>query len=161
MTIPGGTHEALRVRKLNRKSTGVTLSYIFLATNGASVQVTAADTLQPSSGTIQVASVSWSDPVSTGVETVRGTPEQFALHQNSPNPFNPSTRIFFDVPERSRVRLKVFSLLGQEIATLLDAPVDAGRSSVEFDAVNLPSGVYLYRLEAGGFVATKRMTLLR
>ena len=95
-------------------------------------------------------------------------PSTFELGQNYPNPFNPSTTIPFSVPESGRVTLKVFNLLAEEVATLLDGSRVAGRGSVVF-SVNepggrgkrLPSGVYFYRLTAGNLVQTRRMVLLQ
>ena len=88
-------------------------------------------------------------------------PPEFSLEQNYPNPFNPRTSIRFNLPNRSDVVLKVYNLLGQEVKTLVDAEFEAGTYSVSFDASDLPSGVYIYRVRAGTFVETKRMVLLK
>jgi hypothetical protein len=93
----------------------------------------------------------------------------FQLQQNYPNPFNPVTTIEFDLPKSSEVTLKVFNILGEEVATLLSASLLAGTHSLEWDASNLASGVYLYRLQAGdpsqnagqGYVETRKMVLMR
>jgi len=87
-------------------------------------------------------------------------PQQYALG-NYPNPFNPSTTIRFDLPQASFVRLKVFDLLGRVVAVLVEEEKAAGSHSVTFNAPNLPSGVYLYRIEAGSYVVTKKMTLTK
>lgn len=265
MTIQGGsTFNALRIRKVETAGT-MTVGYIFLASNGASVQVTAADILQPSTGVIQVArkSVSWSGPIvgvpiqlvsfsvsvdvrtssvlmrwstlsetnnygfdvqkanapsgnfqtlpggfvpghgstivpqeyasvdhspSPGIwyyrlkqidldgsahysEAVRAeitsgvapvtNPEEFLLHQNFPNPFNPSTIIRIELPFASRVTLKVFDVLGQEVVTLLDEDRPAGVFDIPFAAYGLASGVYVYQMQAGTFVASRRFMLLK
>jgi plastocyanin len=99
----------------------------------------------------------------TGVEGEEsaGEPSSFRLYQNSPNPFNPSTSIRFDIPQTSQVRLVVYNVLGQQVATLANDVRPAGRYTVLFDAGKLASGVYLYRLTAGDFVATRRLMLLR
>jgi hypothetical protein len=81
-------------------------------------------------------------------ETVGSVPSEFALSQNYPNPFNPTTTIEFDLPEASIVTLKVYNLLGQEVATLFDREEIELSETVEFDASSLPSGVYLYRIVA-------------
>lgn len=85
----------------------------------------------------------------------------YALHQNYPNPFNASTLITFDLAEASEVSLKVYNLIGQEIKELARGTLDAGRHVVSFNAADLPSGVYLYRLEAGDFTAQKKMILMK
>ena len=88
-------------------------------------------------------------------------PNQFLLEQNYPNPFNPTTTIKYSVTEVSKVSLILFNLLGQEIITLVNDEKPAGNYSVNFNAVNLSSGVYFYRLQAGSFVQTKKMILLK
>lgn len=90
-----------------------------------------------------------------------GVPTLFSLDQNYPNPFNPATTIRFTLPEEEFVSLKVMNILGQEIAILVEGLRPAGAQSVTFDARDLPSGVYLYRLAAGGFSAMKRMIVLK
>ena len=88
-------------------------------------------------------------------------PEEYALHQNHPNPFNPTTVISFALPEASYVRLTVFDMLGREVRTLVQSTIDAGAHQVQFEATGLPSGTYLYRLTTptGSFVKT--MLLLK
>ncbi|MCK5086513.1 MAG: T9SS type A sorting domain-containing protein, partial [Melioribacteraceae bacterium] len=80
---------------------------------------------------------------------------------NYPNPFNPSTKINFDVKEESNVKLVVFNIFGQVIATLVDEVMDQGAYRVEFDATNLPTGVYLYRIEMGNYHQTMKMILTK
>lgn len=87
--------------------------------------------------------------------------KNFCLFQNYPNPFNPSTKIKYQIPSSSKVILKVYDVLGNEIATLVDEFRNAGRYEVTFDATNLSSGIYFYRLQAGNFIETKKMLLLR
>jgi hypothetical protein len=96
-----------------------------------------------------------------GQDRVSGKPAAYRLLQNYPNPFNPATRIRYSLPERSRVSLKVFNLLGQEIATLVNQDQAVGEYVTLFDASRLPSGVYFYRLEAGKFLDVKKMLLVR
>ena len=93
-------------------------------------------------------------------------PSAYRLHQNYPNPFNPVTEIRFDLPEAVRVELKVFNILGQEVATLMDAVRPAGAYHVQWDSrstsgVTVGSGVYIYQLKAGNFVDSKKMVLIR
>lgn len=90
-----------------------------------------------------------------------GHPTVFALQQNYPNPFNPSTRISYSVPERVHVSLKIFNVLGQEIATLIDREQESGNYVALFETQKLPSGLYFYRLEAGSFKEVKKMILMR
>ncbi len=98
-----------------------------------------------------------------GATTVEASepPEEFRLEQNYPNPFNSVTTIGFRVQGSGRVTLKVYDVLGREVATLVDGILDPGYKSVKFDGSNLPSGIYFYRLSAGDFVQTKKMMLIR
>lgn len=88
-------------------------------------------------------------------------PAAFKLHQNYPNPFNPTTNIEFRIANREFVSLKVFDVLGREVATLVDEVKNAGEYSVQFDASGLSSGVYYYRLQAGSHLVTKKMVLFQ
>ena len=90
-----------------------------------------------------------------------GTPETFVLSQNYPNPFNPSTKIRYAVAERAHVRLNVFDVAGRRVATLVDGVKSRGDHRVTFDAGNLPSGRYVYRLKAGEKTLSKTMMLAR
>jgi len=98
-------------------------------------------------------------PVSVEQETT--LPTAFALEQNFPNPFNPSTKIKYSIPEVSKVKLTLFNLLGEEVTILANEEKIAGNYAVEFNAANLPSGVYFYQLKAGDFVQTMKMVLLK
>lgn len=88
-------------------------------------------------------------------------PKKFRLAQNHPNPFNPSTTIQFDLPVESNVKLKVFNILGKEVTTLIDGKQEAGYKTIEFDATQLSSGVYFYRLQTETFTETKKLLLLK
>ncbi len=99
--------------------------------------------------------------VATSVAIDNSVPAVFALNQNYPNPFNPSTTIEYALPEASQVRLEVFNALGERVASLVDARQEAGTYRSRFDASTLPSGMYLYRLSAGGNVSVKRMILMK
>jgi len=95
------------------------------------------------------------------IEVNAGVPKTFALEQNYPNPFNPSTAISYQLPVAGNVSLKVFDMLGKEVATLVNARQEAGAYTVNFNANNLSSGVYFYRLQAGNFVQTRKMMLVK
>ncbi|MFN2373788.1 MAG: T9SS type A sorting domain-containing protein [Cyclonatronaceae bacterium] len=88
-------------------------------------------------------------------------PTQVALGQNYPNPFNPTTQIAFDLPESSEIRLDVYNVMGQRVATLIDGNMQAGSHQVTFNAAHLANGVYLYRLQTGTQSFTRKMTLLK
>ena len=88
-------------------------------------------------------------------------PVKFSLNQNYPNPFNPQTNIEFSIPEQGHVRLSVYNLLGQKVAVLVDEIRSAGSYKAQFDATNLSSGIYFYRLETNQQMLTKKMILLR
>jgi hypothetical protein len=124
---------------------GVTANYLFVGTNEFGI---------------------WRRPlkeiVITGIASgAAGLPGVFRLDQNYPNPFNPSTTIRYTIPGRSRVTLTLYNILGQHVATLIDAEQDAGLHSVRYDGSGVSSGVYFYRLSAGGSTAVKRLLLLR
>jgi len=99
--------------------------------------------------------------VSTSSEDIESLPTEFKLLQNYPNPFNPSTKIEFSLPEASLVRLEVFNTLGQRVQTLKNEKMPAGKHSVTFEAFDLTTGVYLYRLTAGEFSQINRMLLIK
>jgi hypothetical protein len=122
--------------------------YLFAGTNGSSI---------------------WRRPLSQVVtdteEEINLQPNEFSLEQNYPNPFNPSTTIKFNLSEKEFVNLKVFDLLGKEIAEILNEEKPAGRYEVDFDASSagggLSSGVYFYQLKAGNLVQVKKMLLMK
>jgi hypothetical protein len=97
----------------------------------------------------------------TVVEDAGGLPACYVLERNYPNPFNPSTTIRYGLPERSHVSLAVYNTLGQQAAILQNGEQEAGYHDVRFDASNLPSGVYFYRLQAGSYVETRKLCLVR
>lgn len=88
-------------------------------------------------------------------------PGSFSLDQNYPNPFNPSTKITYSLPEASFVTLKVYDILGREIVTLVNEVKPSGKYEVEFNASELPSGTYVYKLTAGNYQTIKKMLLLK
>lgn len=91
----------------------------------------------------------------------QSAPTDYAIAQNYPNPFNPTTNISFQLPEATHVTLKVYNTLGQEVATLIDAIVEAGYHSATWNATDVPSGIYIYRITMGSFSKSARMILLK
>ena len=97
----------------------------------------------------------------TGIEDETMMPVKYSLNQNYPNPFNPSTTIKFQIPNSEFTTLKVYNVLGQEVATLVSNKLNPGNYTYTFDGKNLASGIYYYQLVAGGFREVKKMILLR
>ncbi len=117
-------------------------------------------------GTYHAGSTFWIDDVAYGPaadvrEEGAGIPKNFSLHQNYPNPFNPTTKIRYELPNASRVTLKVYNLIGQEVAALVDGERVAGVYAAELNAASLSSGTYFYRLQAGEFSQVKKLTVLK
>jgi len=88
-------------------------------------------------------------------------PQKFVLDKNYPNPFNPTTIIKYQIPEISFVTIKVYDVLGNEVVTLINEEKPVGNYEVEFDAVGLSSGMYFFTLQAGSFIETKKMVLMK
>lgn len=115
---------------------------------------------------LHYATIKYSQELS-GIQPISNKiPQQFSLEQNYPNPFNPSTKIRFQVPpvgayHDTPLRLVVYDILGKEVATLVNEPLAPGSYEVNFDAGNLTSGLYFYKLTSGTFTETKKMVLLK
>jgi len=105
-----------------------------------------------------IITVNTATDVKTTGETI---PNNFILMQNYPNPFNPTTTISFSLPTKSFVSLKVYDVLGNEVAVLLSDELPAGKFERQWNAAELPSGVYFYSLKAGSFTSTKKLLLLK
>ena len=101
------------------------------------------------------------DTTTTGINNSEEIPGGYELGQNYPNPFNPVTIIKYSIPKGSHVTLKVFDVLGNEVATLVNGMKQAGNYAVSFNGIGLASGVYVYQLKAGGFTSTKKLVLLK
>ena len=102
------------------------------------------------------------NPVITSVKNENNNlPSEYSLEQNYPNPFNPSTTITFTIPNQANVKLSVYNAIGEEVAELLNDNISAGSHQVTFDASNLSSGLYFYRITAGNFVDVKKMMLVK
>lgn len=109
----------------------------------------------------EVFEVSPETPVSIETNESSNIPANFELQQNYPNPFNPTTNIGFSLPNASHVELTIFNSLGQVVATLVNSEIQAGSHTVKWDAGNLSSGIYFYRLKSGNFVETQKMILMK
>ncbi|RKY92865.1 MAG: hypothetical protein DRQ13_10045 [Ignavibacteriae bacterium] len=107
------------------------------------------------------ASLAGWDPVTGIVKSQNTNPNEFKLYQNYPNPFNPGTTISYSIQKAGIVTLKVFNILGNEVATLINEQKSAGYHSVDFNAVELPSGVYVYELRSGNFTESKKLILMK
>jgi len=97
----------------------------------------------------------------TGIEGGNEVPSDFSLEQNYPNPFNPTTTINFNVPSDQHVKINIYNAIGELVTELVNKEYSAGSHAVEFNATNLPSGVYIYRMEAQSFTATHKMVLMK
>jgi hypothetical protein len=111
-------------------------------------------------GNVGYDTVTWC-PITGIQQTGTEVPMKYGLEQNYPNPFNPSTTIKFSIPKGGYVEMKLYDILGREVATLVSDPFTAGTYSVEFDASMLSSGVYFYKITAGDFTDTKKMVLIK
>ncbi len=110
---------------------------------------------------VELPIVYFNNQIETSTDTGEELPAEFALEQNYPNPFNPTTMIEYSLPEAADVRVEVFNLQGQRVAELVNSMQNAGRHSVSFDANRLASGMYIYRIQAGSFVETRKMMLVK
>jgi len=138
---------------------------IWGANNFANVAVTESTITFRGAANLYVLTLQQRDVV-TGIEEIGAAPTTFRLAQNYPNPFNPATTIKFQMPATGRVSLGIYNALGQEVRRLVDEEVGAGEHQAVWDGTNVQgqavsSGLYLYRLQAGSGVETRRMFLLR
>ena len=109
----------------------------------------------------QSETISYNDLTITGIENEMSTPNKFSLDQNYPNPFNPSTKISWQLPVSGVVIIKVYDVLGKEIATIINEDLPAGKYELEYNASNLPSGIYFYSLSSNDYTESKKMILLK
>jgi len=170
LTLPNGTFPALRVNgttitkiylsgSLINTLPSYTISWLTGSGNQLSVEVDS-----NASGSVKVRSVSLTTVGPTPATLVKSPaklPGNFVLSQNYPNPFNPSTQIQFSVPKAGFVTLKVYDMLGREVATLVNGELSASSYSITWNAANVASGMYLYKLEAGKYSVTKKMVLMK
>jgi len=171
ITLPNGTFQCLRGTEvdIDKSHTGTfvindtSIGLFWITKEGHSAEVYAKSKSQ-TSGSISVNGLSCTEIVNvpTGAPEERTTaPNTFALLQNYPNPFNPTTTISFSLPQRSFVSLKVFDVMGREVSTVTSGDLPPGSYSRQWNATNMPSGVYFYRLQAGTYSETKKLLLLK
>ncbi|HEX2866761.1 MAG TPA: carboxypeptidase regulatory-like domain-containing protein [Ignavibacteriales bacterium] len=129
--------------------------YEYKETQPAYASVTSDNVTPVVSFTMEAASVS------SASEDNGAVPSAYSLKQNYPNPFNPSTTISFSIPEKARVTLKIYNILGSEVASIMNEEKPAGKYSVVFNAGSLPSGIYFYTLSSGKYSVTKKLVLLK
>jgi hypothetical protein len=128
------------------------------------IEITIEDSIHtnPAKGSFFIVDDLQLSETATGIlDQISSPPKEFKLNQNYPNPFNPSTKFSYSIPEKALVTIKVFDVLGREIKTLVNEEKPIGTYEVDFNASNLSSGIYFYRLNAGKFVSTKKMVLLK
>jgi hypothetical protein len=160
VSVPAGTfNNCIKIEQsnINTKDSIVRVEYLYYAKGiGLVKDVVAIDHNGPRTSELTTFATT-----GMGYFAVNQTPEKFSLSQNYPNPFNPSTIISYQVASLGMVSLKVYDLLGREVAMLVNEVISAGNYTATFNAVNMPSGVYFYRLQVGSFTETKRLMLLK
>ena len=141
------TNHLLNALEVNPKTGMVFAGLIEIESGGTNVYRSTPDILK--------------DIVVVSVDNPADLPTDYSLSQNYPNPFNPTTKIQYSLTATTNVKLSVYNIMGQEVMQLVNEDQTAGKYIVDFDAQNLQSGVYFYRLQTGKFVETKKMLLLK
>lgn len=164
-TFPDGvTENALRYRNTSvmtdQSGSQTQVDYVWLSKTGRMLSVDCVASNPPNSGTVQVSDIDWQTMGVTSVEENQ-IPSSLQLEQNYPNPFNPSTVIQFSLPNSGHTTLKVFNILGVEVAELVNGFRSAGQYNSVFDAAGLSAGVYFARLQSGNHIQTIKMNLLK
>ncbi|MFA7289626.1 MAG: T9SS type A sorting domain-containing protein [Melioribacteraceae bacterium] len=167
-TPDGKTLDCLRVRSEETQTvngtTTTSISYGFITKTGEQVTVSLKEGVTANSGIVAVNNVSYSEGrgSATGIEEdLASMPSDFKLYQNYPNPFNPTTNITYALPKSGNVQLKVYDILGNEVADLVNGTKDAGFHTVNFNATNLASGIYIYSLKSEGININQKMLLMK
>lgn len=160
LLLPGLSLNCLRVRKREYQN-GTYHGFHFMTSNGASLVVNSRNN-QPATGNVQVEEVFYIlGDLFSSVSRYDEQPLQYRLLQNFPNPFNPATTIRFGIPRSSHVILRLYNLLGQEIQTLVNEQLHPGEFEVQWNGDGLPSGVYLYRIQAGDYSESRKLLLAK
>ena len=169
VTHPSSNTISINIALINGSGTTInetpldiaTINFTKIKSDDINVQPVIMQFFSPSSATMWKVGT-WNDKsITTSVNQNKNTPSKFEILQNYPNPFNPSTTIKYHIPEAGMVTIKVYNILGQEVATLVNEMKNSGSYEVNFNANNLASGTYVYRLQAGAFVQSKKMLLLK
>lgn len=119
------------------------------------------DAMEPDGNSMVYGRIPWVEASAVKGDPLESMPSGYQLSQNYPNPFNPTTHIEFQIKVSGKVELKVYNMLGEEVASIIDKEMNAGFHQVNFDASSLASGIYFYKLKANEFVATKKMVIVR
>ncbi len=167
-TPDGKTLDCLRVRSEETHTvngtTSTSISYAFITKTGESVTVSLADGVTSNSGVVNVSGVSYAEgrgSATSVADEMTSMPNDFKLYQNYPNPFNPTTNITYALPKSGNVQLRVYDILGNEVAALVNGTKDAGFHTVSFNASNLASGIYIYSLKSEGININQKMLLMK
>lgn len=161
LIIAGYNLQCLRLKRTLTSPPPSDNEFWYITRNGALLMISAI-AAQADTGTVQISQMGLILGQSlVSVRSASDFPTCYSLSQNYPNPFNPTTTIQYSLPSQSFVSLKVFDVLGSEVATLVNEVQTAGYQSVVFNASGLSSGIYLYRIETGSFFETKKLVLLR
>jgi hypothetical protein len=144
-----------------RRNFSVTIEHEFTKTISSGEEINRFSKTQYRADERFVLKIAPSQISNQNVEELNDKPRQVELHQNYPNPFNPVTTISFYLPQSQEVRLSVFNIVGQPVAVIVDGTLSAGQQQFEWDATDKPSGMYIYQLEVGNNVMTRKMTLVK
>jgi hypothetical protein len=162
LKIPGYNFECLRMKRTHAIPLPADKEYWYMTQEGALLIINGTESEQDT-GMVEINSVILflGESLISSIPKISQSPKNFSLNQNYPNPFNPSTTIEFTIPKSEYVELKVYNILGKEVATLVSRNLNQGNHTYTFDGKNLASGVYYYQLVAGDFREVKKMILLR
>lgn len=136
-------------------------SYTIIATKVKYNSLSQNISMSNAAGMNQNLNIQLNNSILSADDSDENLPDGYSLENNYPNPFNPSTTISFGLPEVTYVSLKIYNAIGQEVASLINRQMEAGKHSIDFNADELNSGIYFYKLEAGSFVQTRKMVLLK